>query len=152
MNKKNPESLENCLTNLKKSWSDFDKLFELSKNWRDIVGEDLAKECKPIKIENDVLTIGANHPEWRQALTYNKHNLKEEINKSGIKLKNIRIIQNYSDNNLNKKSSSIKTLWDKHPSRIKNNNIINCKYCNLPTPKGEIERWGKCTFCWRKRI
>ena len=150
MNQRNPESLENCLTNLKVSWSDFDNLFKLSKNWGDIVGEELSKECKPIKIEKNVLTIGANHPEWRQALIYNKHKLKEEIKKSGINLKNIRIIQSYDNNNSRDSSSNIKTLWANHPSRIKNREIINCKFCNLPTPIGEIERWGKCTFCWRK--
>ena len=31
----------------------------------------------------------------------------------------------------------------------KYNELISCKLCDRPTPKGEIERWGKCTFCWR---
>ena len=43
-----------------------------------------------------------------------------------------------------------KTVGENHPSRIKNNNMVICKICNSPAPEGEISRWGKCTFCWRK--
>ena len=149
MYKRNPEPLKNCLKNFKNSWRDFDNLYSLTQNWGNIVGKDLAKECKPLKIEKDVLTIVSNHPQWRQALIYNRNKLKETINNSGIFLKNIRIIQNYQEDNLGDKYSNSKLAWDNHPSRVKNNELISCKLCDRPTPKGEIERWGKCTFCWR---
>tara|TARA_B100000674_G_scaffold65094_1_gene44979 strand:+ start:901 stop:1356 length:456 start_codon:yes stop_codon:yes gene_type:complete len=144
-----PESIENCLITFKKSWSDIDNLLEINQNWENIVGKDLAKECKPLKIENRILTVVANHPQWRQALIYNKHKLKDSINKFGIKLFNIRVIQNYQSNLLRNKSSRVNEDWDNHPSRIKSQELINCKFCQRPTPKGEIKRWGKCSFCWR---
>ena len=123
-----------------------------SDDWNKVVGNELANECQPLKIENNILTIVANHPQWRQALIYNKHKLKESILKLGINLKNIRIVQNYQDE-LNKvKVSDNKFVWDNHPSRNNNQKIQNCKVCERPTPLGEIERWGKCTFCWRETI
>jgi len=147
-----PEALNNCLLKFRKSWSDFDKMLNLSNDWTKVVGKDLAKECQPLKIENNVLTIVANHPQWRQALIYNKHKLKESILGLGINLKNIRIVQNYHEESNKDKVSNNKFIWDNHPSRIKNQEIINCKICNRPTPTKEIERWGKCTFCWRETI
>ena len=149
MNKGNPESLENCLINFKKSWSEIDNLLELTQNWETIVGKDLSKECKPLKIENRILTVVANHPQWRQALIYNKHKLKDSINRFGIKLFNIRIVQNYQSNFSKNKLSKVSEDWDNHPSRIKSQQLIKCDSCQRPTPSGEIRRWGKCAFCWR---
>ncbi len=151
MKKRHPESLQNCLNKFKKSWSEIDHLLDLTKNWEKIVGQDLSKECKPLKIENGILTIVANHPQWRQALIYNKHKLKESICKFGIELINIRITQNYTSPVFDKKVSNITEEWNNHPSRIKNKKIAECKFCKRPTPFGEIERWGKCSFCWREK-
>ena len=151
MKKRHPESLEDCLITFKKSWSEIDHILELTKNWDIIVGKDLSNACKPLKIEQGILTIVANHPQWRQALIYNKHKLKDSINKFGINLVNIRVIQNYQSNLLKDKLSTFNSDWDNHPSRIKNQELSNCKSCNRPTPNGEIERWGKCSFCWREK-
>ncbi len=151
MDKRKPETLKNCLTQFKKSWSDLDIILSLSSQWIKIVGTDLAKECKPLKIENNILTIVVNNPQWRQALLYNKHKLKESIIRLGINLKNIRIIQNYEENKYENSFIDTKKIWDEHPSRVKNKEIIICEDCNRPAPKGEIERWGSCTFCWRNK-
>ena len=151
MDKRKPEILKNCLSQFKKSWSDLDTILSLSSQWINIVGTDLAKECRPLKIENNVLTIVANNPQWRQALLYNKHKLKESIIRLGINVKNIRIIQNYQDNKYENNFIDTKKIWDNHPSRVKNKEIILCKNCNRPAPKGEIDRWGSCTFCWRNK-
>tara|TARA_B100000212_G_C27188156_1_gene453399 strand:- start:236 stop:655 length:420 start_codon:yes stop_codon:yes gene_type:complete len=136
----------------KKSWSDFDNLIDLSNNWQNIVGQNMSKECKPLKIENNVLTIVANHPQWRHALIYNKHKIKDSILKIGINLKNIRIVQSYQDESYKNRVSDTDLAWNNHPSRIGNQKILNCNICSRPTPLREIERWGKCTFCWRKTI
>ena len=152
MARRNPEALNNCLIKFRKSLSDFDKLLNLTNDWAKIVGKELAKECKPLKIENNTLTVAANHPQWRQALIYNKHKLKESIFGLGINLKDIRIVQNYQDESNKDRLSNNKIIWDNHPSRIKNQKILNCKICERPTPFREIERWGKCTFCWRETI
>ena len=152
MAQRKPEKLNNCLDKFKKSWSDFDNLMHLSENWTAVVGSELSNECKPLRIEKNILTIEANHPQWRHALLYNKHKLKESILKIGIKLKNIRIVQNYSSDSYKEKFSNNKIIWENHPSRIKNQKILFCSVCSRPTPSKEIERWGKCTFCWRTTI
>jgi len=50
--------------------------------WEELIGLELFNECKPLIIEKNILTIAVNRPEWRQALIYNKHRLKERIEKS----------------------------------------------------------------------
>ena len=152
LNKRNPELLRNCLDDFKKSWGDFDKLTKISDNWEKLIGLELFKECKPLKIEKNVLTIAVNNPQWRQALIYNKHRLKDRIEKIGINLHEIKIIQNYELKTVNINSTNAKSVWEKHPSRVYKNNMRICKVCNCPTPDGEIKRWGKCTFCWRKTV
>ena len=148
---RNPKSLQNCLEDFKKSWEEFDKLCEISKNWELIIGKELFKECKPLKIDKKILTIVVNHPQWRQALIYNKHRLKERIKDMGIDLCEIRIIQDYELKTENIKTSNAKIAWANHPSRIHQNNMSICKVCNSPTPEGELKRWGRCSFCWRKK-
>ena len=144
--------MRSCLDSFKKSWKDLDKLSKLKENWEKLIGFELSKACKPLKIEKKTLTIAVNHPQWRQALIYNRHRLKESISIFGINLNEIKIIQNYEVKTLDKKEMNAKTVWENHPSRIKKNNMVICKICNSPAPKGEISRWGKCTFCWRTNI
>ncbi len=152
LNKRNPQSLRNCLTDFKKSWEDLDKISKINDHWKSLIGLELFRECKPLKIEQKILTIVVNHPQWRQALIYSKHMLKERIEKIGINLNEIRIIQNYEIMTKSTEISETKIVWEKHPSRVNKNNMSICKSCNCPTPLGEISRWGKCTFCWRKNL
>jgi len=149
---RNPQSLRNCLHDFKKSWKDLEIISEITENWKNLVGIELYKECKPLKIEKKILTIVVNHPQWRQALIYNKHKLKERIEKTGICLDEIKIIQNYELENPDIKKPNAKFVWDQHPTRIDKNNMSICNICSCPTPKAELLRWGKCTFCWRKNI
>jgi len=152
VSRRNPHPLRNCLDNFKKAWGDLDKLSKISENWNDLIGSELSKECKPLNIEKKILTIAVNNPQWRQALIYNKHKLKERINKFGIKLYEIKIIQNYELKNKNIQAINAKIVWSKHPIRINNNKMSTCKLCYSPTPDGEIKRWGQCSFCWRKKL
>ncbi len=151
VNRRNPDTLKNCLDNFKNSWEDLDKISKINENWKDFIGLELFRECKPLNIEKKILTIAVNHPQWRQALIYSKHKLKERIEKIGITLNEIKIIQNYEiKNTKTKANTNAKIVWAKHPSRIQQNNMLICTLCNSPTPEGEIKRWGKCSFCWRK--
>ena len=147
---RNPHTLRNCLDNFKKSCGDLDKLSTINNNWKDLIGLELFQECRPLNIEKRTLIVAVNHPQWRQALIYNKHKLKERIEKIGITLNEIKIIQNYELKNKKIQISNAKIVWEKHPSRIDQNNMSICTVCNSPTPHGEIKRWGKCSFCWRK--
>lgn len=152
LNKRYPQTLKHCLNDFKHSWREFDQTSKIYESWEKIIGMELSRECKPLNIENNVLTVGVNHPQWRQALIYNKHIIKNNIaNQIGINLNEIKIIQFYEETKKTKKEDT-NMVWENHPSRIKNANLVSCESCNCPSPKGEILRWGKCTFCWRKKI
>ena len=150
--KRTPQALRICLDEFRKSWDDLDKLSKINDKWSQLIGIELFNECKPLKIEKKILTIAVNNPQWRQALMYNKHKLKEEILKIGINLNEIKIIQNYERKNLKMTAPNAKLIWEQHPIRVNKNKMCLCKFCNCPTPSGEISRWGKCTFCWRKDL
>ena len=152
LNKRYPQKLKNCLNDFKKSWIEFDQISKIYENWNKIIGQELSRECKPLKIERNFLIVRVNHPQWRQALIYNKHIIKNNIaRRIKINLDEIRIIQSYEERKLQKKEDAY-LVWENHPSRIKKSNLVSCEICNCPSPKGEILRWGKCTFCWRKKI
>ena len=51
LNKRNPQSLQKCLDDFRKSWENLDKLSEINENWRKLIGLELSKECKPLKFE-----------------------------------------------------------------------------------------------------
>ena len=149
VNTRKPHQLKNCLDNFKKSCGELDKLYKIIEQWEDLIGLGLSQECKPLNVEKKIFTIAVNHPQWRQALIYNKHKLKERIEKIGISLNEIKIVQSYELTNKNIKASNAKIVWANHPSRTQNSMGI-CTQCKSPTPEGEIKRWGKCSFCWRK--
>ena len=108
--------MRSCLNDFKNSWEDLNKLSNLNENWEKLIGLELSKACKPLKIEQKTLTIVVNHPQWRQALIYHKHRLKESISGFGINLEGIKIIQNYEVKTLVEKEIDAKKVWENHPS------------------------------------
>tara|TARA_Y100001970_G_C14248647_1_gene870144 strand:+ start:27 stop:530 length:504 start_codon:yes stop_codon:yes gene_type:complete len=145
----NQYSLSNCISSIKKNWNELDQYSIILDNWKKIIGVELSKQCKPTKLEKGILYVGASHPQWRQALIYNRHHLKSSLKEQGILINDIKIEQYH---NKKKDNYSSKQCWDKHPSRIDIQGLDYCKTCNSPSPKGELERWGKCIFCWRKNL
>ncbi len=122
----------------------------LIQDWRAIAGEQLALNCTPLNIQNKILTIGASQPQWRQALLYNRLKLIDSLQSNGYKIKDIRIRQHYPNDLVNRESE--KEIWEKHPSRTDKTGITNCPFCKIPSPKGEVKLWGKCSFCRRKEL
>ena len=88
--------------------------------------------------------------QWRQALQYNRLELIESLKSYGYQIREIRIRQHYPNDLVTKESE--KEIWEKHPSRIDKNGITNCPFCKVPSPKGEVKLWGKCSFCRRKEL
>ena len=141
-------SIYKCLEEIKSSWKG--NVGGLIQDWVKIAGAQLAMNCTPLNIKNKVLTIGASHPQWRQALVYNRLELLKSLNLYGYQIKEIRINQHYPIDLVTRESE--KEIWENHPSRIDKNGIINCPFCEVPSPKGEIKLWGKCSFCRRKEL
>ena len=145
---KREQSIYTCLEEIKSSWKG--DVGGLIQDWAEIAGKQLALNCTPLNIQNKILTIGASHPQWRQALQYNRLELIESLQSYGYKIKEIRIRQHYPVNLVTRESEN--DIWEKHPSRTDKNGIINCPFCKVPSPKGEIKLWGKCSFCRRKEL
>ena len=145
---KREQSIFKCLEDIKSSWKG--NVGGLIKDWEEIAGEQLALNCTPLNIKNKVLTIGASHPQWRQALQYNRLELIDSLNSYGYQIKEIRIRQHYPIDLVTKESEE--EIWEKHPSRTDKNGITCCPFCKVPTPKGEVKLWGKCCFCRRKEL
>ena len=145
---KREQSIYTCLEEIKSSWKG--DVGGLIQDWAEIAGKQLALNCTPLNIQNKVLTIGASHPQWRQALQYNRLELIASLKSYGYQIKGIRITQHYPIALTTKESE--KEIWEKHPSRADKNGIINCRFCKVPSPKGEIKLWGKCSFCRRKEL
>ena len=145
---KREQSLFKCLEEIKSSWKG--NVGGLIQDWVEIAGEQLAENCTPLHLQNKVLTIGASHPQWRQALFYNRLKLIESLQLYGYQIKDIRIRQHYPNDLVARESE--KEIWEKHPSRTDKNGITNCPFCIVPSPKGEIKLWCKCSFCRRKEL
>ena len=131
-NSKREKSIYKCLEEIKSSWKG--DVGGLIQDWGEIAGEQLALNCTPLNIQNKILTIGASHPHWRQAIQYNRLELIESLNSKGYQIKGIRIRQHYPIDLVTRESQ--KEIWENHPSRIDKNGIINCPFCKVPSPKG----------------
>ena len=99
------------------------------------------------------LVIGANHPQWLQALKYNRTQLLGTLRAAGHKIKDIRIQQHHPDLITRKEDTQDQeSIWSRHPSRIDVHGIANCDSCGSPAPAGEMALWGMCGFCRRQNI
>ncbi len=145
---KREQSISSCLEEIKSSWKG--NVGALIQDWEEIAGEQLALNCTPLNIQNKVLTIGASHPQWRQALQYNRLELIKSLKSYGYQIKEIRIRQHYPIDLVTRESE--KEIWERHPSRANKNGMSNCPYCKVPSPIGEVKLWGKCSFCRRKEL
>ena len=147
-NTKREQSIYACLEEIKSSWKG--NVGGLVQDWVKIAGEQIALNCTPLKIQNKVLTIGASHPQWRQALMYNRLELIDSLKSYGYQIKEIRIRQHYPIDLITRETEI--EIWENHPSRTDKNGITNCPNCEVPSPRGEIKLWGKCSFCRRKEL
>ena len=102
---KREQSIYTCLEEIKSSWKG--NVGGLIQDWVAIAGEQLALNCTPLNIQNKILTIGASHPQWRQALQYNRLELIESLKSYGYQIKEIRIRQHYPNDLVTRELSLI---------------------------------------------
>ena len=143
-----PSSLSKCLNKVKHKIQDKNALAEIWNEWTNLLGEPLSSNCQPISLYKGILFIGATHPQWLQALQYNKTQLLASLRASGKQIKEIRI-QRHHKSIIRKETLNEKTIWDNHPSRIDIHGLQQCNCCGSPAPGGEIALWGECSFCRR---
>ena len=144
--------LFSCLEDVKKAWQKKDNnIAGLWQDWSKLAGEPLASNCRPLNLRRGVLVVGAKHPQWLQALIYNRPQLLARIRAQGYAIKDLRI-QQYQPNHPKKALESERSIWAKHPSRIDIHGMSKCSHCSAPAPSGELALWGMCGFCRCKKI
>ncbi len=150
INQQTPSALASCLEGVQKSWQKKGSLAGLLNDWPKIAGAELARNCFPISLRYGVLTIGASHPQWRQALLYNRLQLLASLKAAGHKIKKLKIQQHHSPSY--QKPETELNIWARHPSRVDIHGISKCTSCGNPASTGELKIWGKCSFCKRKDL
>ena len=58
------------------------KQYEMFERWPSIVGEQIARTARPVKIERGKLFVKVTRSAWRNELVYMKEEIKEKINKA----------------------------------------------------------------------
>jgi len=144
-------AISSCLNSLQNSWKKKGNLAGIWKDWKKLTGPQLSQNSQPLSLRRGILVIGASHPEWLQALQYNRLQLLAAFKTAGYEIRDIRIQQHYPKIARNKKESE-ESIWAKHPSRIDIHGLAICKACKCPSPKGEISLWGICSFCRQKEL
>ncbi len=145
-----PSAISSCLDNVTSQLNKNEKVSALWKDWPKIAGKELSLHCTPLSFLRGVLIIGASHPQWVQALIFNKNQLLAALKAKGHEVKSLKIQNHYKPQSKTKDTQ--KAIWKKHPSRIDIHGISKCTFCNSPAPSGEISLWGKCGFCRRKDL
>ena len=141
------QPLSGCLDALQKTWRQEGSLAALWQDWPTLAGDQLAGHCRPLSLRNGVLSVGASHPQWRQALLYSKLQLLAAIRAAGHPVKDLRIQQHHPT--ARPTADDPLEDWKRHPSRIDVHGIAPCPRCGTPSPVGEMAQWGHCSFCRR---
>ena len=139
------QSLRGCLDRLNQQWRQDGSMAALWQDWPKLAGSTLAEHCRPLTLRHGVLSVGASHPQWRQALLYSKLQLLAAIRADGHPVRDLRIVQHHSS----RKPCLADPLdeWNRHPSRTDVHGMATCPRCGSPAPTGEMAYWGHCSFC-----
>ena len=89
------------------------------------------------------------HPQWLQALRFNKHQLLGALRVAGFAVKYLQFQQHQSTPLPPAGSGLEEEIWAQHPSRVDVFGMGSCPTCKRPSPVGELQRWGHCSFCQR---
>ena len=142
--------LSDCLDSVSRQWRRDGGLAGLWQDWPTIAGDQLAPHCRPLSLRRGGLTIGASHPQWRQALQYNRLQLLAALKSKGHPVRDLRIQQHHNVNRARLESEA--NIWARHPSRTDVHGMGTCPACGRPAPNGEIKLWSVCGFCHRQRL
>ena len=143
------QGLGESLSGLQREWKDEGSLAGLWQAWPRIAGPQLAPHCRPLRLHGGRLVVGANHPQWLQALRFNKHQLLGALRGAGFAVKDLQFQQHQSTPLPPAGSGLEEEVWAQHPSRVDVFGMGSCPRCKRPSPLGELQRWGHCSFCQR---
>ena len=141
--------LASCLAQLQGEWRAAGNLAALWQAWPKIAGPQLAPHCRPLSLRSGRLAVGASHPQWLQALRYNRHQLLGALRGAGFSVRDLTIQLYYPEASQTPGALSEAAIWAVHPSRVDVHGLGTCPSCGRPAPNGEMLRWGHCSFCQR---
>ena len=144
------QPLQECLETLQSRWRREGSLAALWQDWPQLAGRPLADHCRPLNLSHGVLTVGARHPQWRQALQYSKPQLLAAVRSAGHAVRDLRIQQHHPSPTAELETEE--SVWARHPSRIDVHGMAVCPCCDSPAPAGEMALWGYCGFCRRLKL
>lgn len=144
------EALSGCLKTLQRDWRAEGSIAAIWQDWPQLAGRQLAPHCQPLTFHGGLLTVGASHPQWRQALQYNRPQLIAALRAAGHAIRDLRIQQYHPSTRTELESEA--SIWERHPSRIDVHGIAHCPSCQSPAPAGEMALWGHCGFCRRQQL
>jgi len=146
------QGLGAVLAELRRHWQSDGHLAALWQAWPRIAGPQLAQHCRPLRLQGRRLTVGASHPQWLQALRFNRHQLLGALQGAGFAVQEIQIKQHHPVELPPPGSQQEAGSWAQHPSRVDVHGMTSCPCCRRPSPAGELQRWGHCSFCQRERM
>ena len=146
------QGLAGVLGQLQRQWQSEGHLAALWQTWPRIAGPQLAPHCRPLRLQGRRLTVGGSHPQWLQALRFNRHQLLGALRAAGFAVDEIQIQQHHSPPPPPPASEEEARQWAQHPSRVDVFGMGRCGVCRRPAPGGELQRWGHCSFCQRERM
>ena len=85
-------ALSDCLDGLRQEWRRDGSLAALWQDWPRIAGAQLSPHCQPLSLQRGILTIGASHPQWRQALQYSRSQLLASLRAAGHTIQDLRVL------------------------------------------------------------
>ena len=144
------QPISGCLETLKSNWRRDGSMAALWQDWPKLAGDALSSHCQPLTLRSGTLTVGASHPQWRQALLYSKPQLLAAIRAAGHPVRDLRIQQHHPAPR--QQSGDPLAEWKRHPSRIDVHGTASCPRCGTPSPMGEMAQWGHCSFCRRVEL
>ena len=118
------QPLVECLESLRSTWRREGSLAALWQDWPQLAGRPLADHCKPLNLSHGVLTVGARHPQWRQALQYSKPQLLAAVRSAGHAVRDLRIQQHHPSPTADLDTEE--SVWARHPSRIDVHGMASC--------------------------
>jgi len=90
MTNKSVKDISAVLKNIldKYNLSDAVEKEQIFTNWNKLVGKDIARMCKPVKFENNELTLEVKNTVWREELATRQNDLLNLLN---VRIKALRI-------------------------------------------------------------
>ena len=146
------QGLASLLEQLQRHWRSDGHLAALWQAWPRIAGPDLAQHCRPLRLQGRRLTVGASNPQWLQALRFNRHQLLGSLRAAGFNVQEIQVQKHHAPELPPPGSVQEAADWSHHPSRVDIHGLATCPGCRRPSPAGELQRWGHCSFCQRERM